>query len=202
MAQIKSVIFDLGNVLVDWSPLDFFIDHGYSPQQAQALLDGPVSLVWHSRSDCGLPMAENVRQRIVDFPQDARALTLYCERWHETIRSEISPTVACLEALAAAHIPLFALTNFPAETYAPFFQRFAFMQLFRDVIVSGEVGLKKPDLRIFALAADRFKVAPDETLFIDDRLDNCEAAGAVGFRWHHFKDPKALSAELQALSLI
>lgn len=202
MAQIKAVIFDLGNVLVDWSPFDFFLDHGYSQQDAQALLDGPVSLQWHGRSDCGLPMAENVRQRIQQYPAHESALTLYLDHWQDTIRGEIAPTVSCLEALAAAHVPLYALTNFPADTYAPFFERFAFMQLFRDVIVSGEVGLKKPDPRIFALAADRFGVSAQHTVFIDDRLENCAAAQQLGFHTHHFVDPKALSLDLQSLGLI
>ena len=202
MKPTTAVIFDLGNVLVTWSPLEFFIEHGYSKDAAQALVDGPVSLAWHTRADGGLPLAENVRQRIVDYPGDAAALTLYKERWQETIRGEIAPSVACLEALAAAQVPLFALTNFSADPYAEFYQRFAFMRLFRDVIVSGEVGLTKPDRRIFALAADRFAVTPADTLFIDDRLENCQAAGVVGFQWHHFSDPKALSLDLQERGLI
>lgn len=202
MGTPTAVIFDLGNVLVEWSPFDFFLEHGYSATQAKALVDGPVSLAWHSRSDCGLPMAENVRQRILDFPADKRALTLYLERWHETIRREIAASVDCLKALSAAGIPLYGVTNFPADTYAAFFDHFAFMQLFRDVIVSGEVGLKKPDPRIFALAADRFAVVPEETLFIDDRLENCRAAGGAGFRWHHFSPTSNLQAELRAIGLL
>jgi len=199
---VSAVIFDLGNVLVDWSPRAFFMDHGYSAQEADVLLAGPVSLAWHSRSDAGLPMAENVRQRIQDYPEHERALTLYLERWQDTIRGPIEDSVSCLEALARRTLPLYALTNFPADPYPEFFGRFAFMGLFKDVLVSGQVGLKKPDLRIFALAADRFGVSPPQTLFIDDRLDNCQAAAKLGFQCHHFTDAPKLRAYLMAAGLI
>ncbi|MEM6683065.1 MAG: HAD family phosphatase [Pseudomonadota bacterium] len=200
--MFSAVMFDLGNVLVDWSPRDFFIENGYAPSQADELLTGPVSLAWHSRSDAGLPMAENVRQRILEYPDHEPALTLYLERWQETIRGPIDGSVACLEALAQQGVPLYAVTNFPADPYPTFFARFEFMTLFRDVLVSGDVGLKKPDPRIFALAADRFNVAPGRTLFIDDRRENCDAAAALGFQCHHFTTPSRLRDHLTEARLI
>lgn len=202
MNRPTAVIFDLGNVCIDWSPFRFFIKHGYSKAEAQALVDGPVSLEWHSRCDCGLPMAENVRQRIAEYPEHEAALSLYLERWQETIPGSIEGTVGAIAALDAANIPLYALTNFPGDMYGAHYDRFAFMKRFRDVVVSGEVGLKKPDPRIYALAIDRFDVDPRRTLFIDDRIDNCQAAGALGFQWHQFQSSGALLADLEGRGLL
>lgn len=202
MSQPAAIIFDLGNVLVDWSPRSFFIENGYSPDESDALLLGPISLDWHSRSDAGLPMAENVRQRILEYPDDEAALQLYLDRWHETIRGPISGTVDVLNQLSARNISLFALTNFPADMYPAFFERFAFMKQFRDIIVSGEVGMKKPDPRIFALAVDRFGTAPSETVFVDDRLENCQSAATLGFQCHHFTTAAALAQDLRARRLL
>lgn len=202
MTLPTAVIFDLGNVCIDWSPEQFFISHGYTAAEASALIGGPVSLEWHSRCDCGLPMAENVRQRILGYPEHAAALTLYLQRWQETIPGVIDGTIALLNALADAGMPLYGLTNFPGDMYGDHYKRFEFMKRFRDVLVSGEVGLKKPDPRIYALAIDRFAVDPARTLFIDDRLENCQAAAAQGFGWHHFKTADLLQRDLTARGLL
>jgi len=197
--MLQAVIFDIGNVLVEWSPYAFFVEHGYSQEAAERLLDGPVSLSWHSRADAGMPIQENVRQRILEYPDATDALTLYLDRWQETIRGEIAGSVDCLKALSAGGMPLYALTNFPADTFPAFASRFAFMQLFKDVLVSGEVGLKKPDPRIFALAADRFGIEPQKTLFIDDRMENCQAAADLGFQAYQFTEGDRLMAHLVGL---
>ncbi len=202
MPALSAIIFDLGNVLVDWSVAAFLKDHGYSDANCARLLKGALSLEWHGIADLGVPIGENVRQRLSQYPDDIAAIQLYAERWPDTIRGEISGTVDILKSLSAQGMPLYALTNFPADQFPAFHQRFEFLKLFKSIVVSGEVGLKKPDPRIFALSLDRFGCDPETTLFIDDRHENCEAADRFGLHTHQFTQPDKLRDALEQLGLM
>jgi 2-haloacid dehalogenase len=105
--------------------------------------------------------------------------------------------------LDAHGIPLFAITNFSAEFWPPFFERErAFFSRFRDIIVSGEVKLLKPDPAIYYLALDRFGLHPREALFVDDRQINVDAARAVGMAAHLFIDAADFRARLRDEGLL
>lgn len=105
--------------------------------------------------------------------------------------------------LDAAGVPLFAITNFSHEFWPPF--RAGHPDLFasfRDVVVSGEEKLLKPDPAIYRLALDRFGLEGPDALFVDDRLENIEGAQAVGIKGHHFCDSEILRGELMELGLL
>ena len=99
-------------------------------------------------------------------------------------------------------MPLFGLTNFSAETYPPTFERFEFLRWFDGILVSGDVGLIKPDPRIFALLIERFAIDPHRAVYIDDVAANVAAAHPFGIHAIHFTDPALLRAELVALGLL
>ncbi|MEM7570640.1 MAG: HAD family phosphatase [Pseudomonadota bacterium] len=200
--MVQSVIFDIGNVLVDWSVGAFLKANGFSADEANRLVSDTLSLEWHGRADLGLSIAENVRQRQEERPEDARALTLYAERWQETVVGPIEGSVTLLQQLHGAGFPLFAITNFPADQFPAFCARFDFMRVFKSIVVSGDVGLKKPDPRIYALALDRFGCRAEDALFIDDRRENCRAAAAFGMNTHVFNGPACLAKDLQKRGLL
>jgi epoxide hydrolase-like predicted phosphatase len=60
------------------------------------------------------------------------------------------------------------------------YDREAFPELFDGVVISGEVGLHKPEPEIFRLGADSVELPPEECVFVDDLRENCEGAEAVG----------------------
>lgn len=106
-------------------------------------------------------------------------------------------------ALDARAVPLFAITNFSAEFWPPFRAReAAIFDRFRDIVVSGTERLIKPDPAIYALALDRFGLAPGEALFVDDRADNVAAGEAAGLVGHHFSDAATLRADLIRYGLL
>lgn len=189
-----AVIFDLGNVLVDWDPRHFYRDLFEGNDWAtEEFLREVCSPAWHHRLDGGLSFAEGIAELTAEHPHCAALIDAYDWGWPQMFRGEIEGTVEILSNLAARGMPLYAVTNFPAEKFDAFVAGFSFMRHFRDVIVSGREGLTKPDLRIFELAARRFGVVPARTLFIDDRAENVAAAEAIGFRGHHFTGPEALA---------
>jgi 2-haloacid dehalogenase len=100
-------------------------------------------------------------------------------------------------------VPLFAITNFSGEFWRPFRNReAAIFDRFRDIVVSGDERLVKPDPAIYHLALDRFGLEPGEAVFIDDRADNVAAANGVGMRGLEFVDAPTLRAQLNALGLL
>jgi HAD superfamily hydrolase (TIGR01509 family) len=117
------------------------------------------------------------------------------------IAGDIPETVALLEALAGRGVPLYALTNWSHETFHHARARFPWLGHFRDILVSGDVGIKKPDRRIFRLMLQRIGVEPAAVVFIDDVVGNVESARALGIEAVHYTSPAALrkSPSLRAL---
>jgi 2-haloacid dehalogenase len=120
--------------------------------------------------------------------------------WNE--RQDAEGTVEILRELKARGTPLYALTNWSAETYPPQRVRFAFLELFDGVVVSGDEGVIKPDARIFEILLARYAIPPHEAVFIDDNPANAEAAAALGIHGIHFQSPEQLRRDLRALQLL
>jgi 2-haloacid dehalogenase len=100
-------------------------------------------------------------------------------------------------------VPLFAITNFSADFWEPFHETERdFFSRFRDIVVSGEEKLLKPDPAIYFRALDRFGLKPGEALFVDDRAINVEGAQAVGMPAHLFVGAHDLRHRLEAEGLL
>ncbi len=200
---MDTVLFDLGKVLLDWSPR-YFYARFFAGDEAglERFLGEVVATEWIASMDAGLPMAEAIPARQRLFPQDAGLIARWREGWPEMLRGEIAGTVEVLEALAARGTRLFALTNFSRETWPIARARFGFLDRFEDVVVSGEVGLVKPDPRIYRLAIERCRLEPARTVFVDDLPANVAAACAEGLHGLHFTAPERLRADLAALGLL
>jgi 2-haloacid dehalogenase len=157
---------------------------------------------WNDRLDRGRPFAEGVAELVERFPDQAELITAYHERWPEMVRGEIDGTVRVLDELRAAGVPTYVLSNASAETWPHAVERFPFLSRFDGVLLSGEVGVAKPDPEIFDELCRRFDLRPESTVFIDDRAVNVDAARALGFTAHHFSTAEALRAELVRLGLL
>lgn len=199
---IEAVVFDIGNVLLRWDPAFLYEKLIPDPDERARFLAEVVPLSWHLEHDRGRPYAETIPERQRLFPHYADLIAAYRERWDETIAGPIWGSVAALEALSAQGTPLFAITNYSAETFPRARRQFPFLNLFRDIVVSGEEGVVKPDPEIFRRAARRFAIRPDTSLFIDDSPANIDAAARLGWHTHLFRDPQVLCAALRRASLL
>jgi 2-haloacid dehalogenase len=198
-----SVVFDVGNVLVDWSPRAFFARHIVDPLRLDRFLAEVATLEWHSQHDAGRPFAETSAELIERHPDEAENIRRWGEHFGETI-GDLLPGMANLVAdLDSARIPLHAITNFSHEFWPSFRAReAALFDRFRSILVSGEVRLVKPDPAIYALALERFGLAAGEGLFVDDRAENVEAAERGGFVGHLFRDAFTLRAAIEGYGLL
>ena len=202
MQNIRAVVFDVGRVLVQWELRALFEKLIDDESELDWFLQNVVTPDWHFQHDAGRPLAEMVPERQAQYPDYAAHIDAYATRFNETIPGPVAGSYEIVEELARRDVPLFAITNFGAEFWAMFRPTQPIFNHFRDIVVSGEERLMKPDAAIYQLALRRFGLAEGEGLFIDDSLPNVEAARANGFHAHHFIDALTLRAELVALRLL
>ena len=137
-----------------------------------------------------------------EHPDKAELIDAYAARFGEMMAGPIAGSVEILAELKASGTALYGLTNFSAETYPVAFERFQFLRWFRGIVVSGEVGVIKPDPRIFELLIERFAIDPEGTVYIDDVEANVIAARPFGIHAIHFTTAAALREELVGLGLL
>ena len=118
------------------------------------------------------------------------------------IAGAIEGTVAILETLHGKGVPLYALSNWSAQTWPLAKHRFAFFGLFNGLVIYGLEGTMKPEPEIFHILRDRHGIDPSDAVFIDDNPANIAAAEALGFSGILFSDPAELSAALSDLGLL
>jgi 2-haloacid dehalogenase len=199
---VEAVVFDLGGVLIDWDPRHLYRRLIADEATREWFLTEVCSPAWNAEQDAGRTWVEAVAEATARHPDQAELIRAYADRWPEMIAGDIPETVAVLEALAARGVPLYALTNWSHETFHHARARFRWLEHFRDILVSGEVGMKKPDPRIFRLMLERIGVEPAAVVLIDDVVDNVEGARALGIQAVHFTSPAGLRANPQLAALL
>ncbi|MBB3983473.1 2-haloacid dehalogenase [Sphingobium fontiphilum] len=203
MADIAAVIFDVGQVLYHWNPRVLFERLIPDDQALDAFLRDVVPAHWHFQHDAGRPFAQTSAERIALFPEHAAHIPIWGERFNDSVGPVVDGMAQIVADLAARDVPLYALTNYSAEFWPAFRAREAAMFApFRDIVVSGEERLVKPDPAIYALALARFGLRAEQAIFIDDREDNIAGARQVGMHGHLFSDAPTLRAELATHGLL
>ena len=201
-SAIEAVVFDIGRVLVQWDLRCLFSKLIADSAELDWFLANVVTEQWHFQHDQGRPLAEMVPERIAEFPAYARHIEAYATRFNESVPGPVPGSLELVDALHAANMPLYAITNFGAEFWDQFRPAQPVFDCFRDIVVSGVEKIAKPDPAIFALAQQRFGHAPGAMLFIDDNADNIAAARALGWQVHHFDNAERLAADLRGRGLI
>ena len=199
---LKAVVFDLGGVLIDWDPRYLFRKLLADEAAVEEFLATVCTPEWNAELDRGRPFAEGVAELVERHPEHAAAIAAYHERWPEMVAGDIPGTVEVLAELRAAGVPLYALTNWSAETFAITRGRFEFLEWFDGLLVSGEERVTKPDPAIFQLLLDRFGLDPTATVFVDDSEANVAAARRLGFDAIRFTGHEELRRELVARRLL
>jgi len=197
-----AVVFDLGGVLVDWDPRYLYRQLFDDPDEMESFLAEVTTAEWNACQDAGRPWAEAVELLVAEHPQRRELIEAFHGRWPEMLAGEIPGTVDVLADLRAAGVRLIALSNWSAETFPVARERFDFLAWFEGIVISGDVGMNKPDRRIFEHLIEQFGIEPAAALFIDDSSANVDAAKALGFQAIQFTDATTLRGELERLGLL
>lgn len=201
MSETLVPVFDLGGVFVEWNPMNLFRKLFETEEEAQWFQDNICTLDWNLEFDAGDIYAEGVAKLITRFPRYWREIQAYDQRWEETLGGFIQGTIDIHNELIAEDIPTFAITNFSWEKWVSRLPTWPFLEKFDGVIVSGLERLVKPDPRIYRVFCERYSLAPDSCVFIDDSEANIIAARKFGMKAIHFSTPAQLRAELVSYGL-
>lgn len=198
-----AVIFDLGGVLVDWNPRYLYrrLFDGDDAAMERFLAE-VCTPAWNDEQDRGRPFAEACALLVRDHPDKRTLIEAWPAHFEETMAGPIQGTVDVLAALRERGTPVYALSNWSAETFPRAQARFPFLEWFDGTVISGALRMTKPDPRIYRHLLERYALRPEDTVFIDDSPRNVEAAAALGLRAIRFTDADALRAELIALHLL
>lgn len=201
-APVSAVVFDVGRVLFEWDLRLLYARLIDDPDRLDWFLANVVTEEWHSDHDAGRDLGEMVAERKRQFPGYDDLIDAYAACFNDTIPGPVAGMHALVDELHARDIPLFAITNFAAPFWAEFRPTEPVFDCFRDIVVSGQERLAKPDPAIFELAATRFGMVPGEMLFIDDSPANVSAARELGWHVHRFTGADDLAADLHERGLI
>ena len=196
--KIDTVIFDLGGVLVDWDPIYVFKDvFKGDEEKLDFFLSSVCNHDWNIEQDAGRTIQEAVAIKTKEFPEFTTEIHLFYEKWHLMFSGVFQENVALLQQFKANSYKVFALTNWSAETWPRALELFPFFNDFDGVIVSGIEKMRKPFEPIYRLILTRFEIDPLKAIFIDDKLENIEAANKIGLHGIHYKSHKELVLQLK-----
>lgn len=199
---VKAVLWDIGNVIVRWNPRTLYDKFFKEPAEADRFLSHVCTMEWHVAHDLGVTFADNRAPLLERFPEYSDAIHAWETRWWDMFSGAIPETEAAIEALHAAGVPQYGVTNMSHETFPGTIAMSPAFTRLRDYVVSARDGVLKPDPAFYALACERFGLEPSQVLFFDDSEWNVRAAQAFGFDVHHFTDPAAVRPALEARGLL
>ena len=204
MAIIKAIIFDLGNVLIDWNPLHVFNDTYFdSLEKRDFFLNHICTMDWNEQQDEGRSIVEATMELIVKFPGWEQPIRDYYGRWTEMLGGPIVESVEIFRQIKeSGNYKTYALTNWQAGLFDIALVRYNFLYWFDGRVVSGEEKMRKPAPEFYQLLLNRYNLKAEEALFIDDNLRNIKAAEALGIRSIHFQLPAQLKIELANLAIL
>lgn len=198
MQPSPALVFDVGKVIIEWDVHALFRPHLGSDTAVDTFLDETSFMAWNATLDGGKTLEHGIGEMVHKHPAYTALFEAFARDWIQTVPGQIDGTVAILDELKAKGIPLYAITNFSAQTWPCACAKFPVLaNSFIDVVVSGQEKLLKPDAAIFELLARRNGLNLRDCIFIDDSPSNIIGARATGMQAIQFTGPSALRVALK-----
>ena len=197
METVRNVIFDLGGVLLDWNP-GGILERCYADSASRDVMRDALfrheDWLAFNRSEFTEPeLLARVQQRTA---RSLRELTLLLDTVRESL--VVKPeTVALLRSLSERRVPLYCLSDMPVSVFAHVRQRYDFLDAFLGIVISGDVGMMKPERAIFEYLLTHYGLAAETTVFVDDHPPNIEGAKAAGLQTIHFRNAEQCARDLE-----
>jgi 2-haloacid dehalogenase len=202
-ANINTLVFDLGGVLVDWNPEYLYNKIIPDEKERRWFLSTICTLDWNEQQDAGRSLQEGTEHLVQRYPEHEAAIRAYYGRWKEMLGGPIHETVEIFRELKFhTHLKLYALTNWSAETFPVALELYDFLHWFDGRLVSGEEKVRKPFPEIYRLLIDRFGIDPAKAIYVDDNIRNVLPARELGFHGIHFRTPELFRQELKGLGVL
>ena len=194
---VRTLVLDLGGVVVDWNPRHLYRKLFTGDEAAMEHFPANVcTAAWNEALDAGRPFSAAIAELQAQHPEHRDSIAAFWDRWDEMLAGPIEGAPELLRELAGARTPVYALSNSSAETWPRARARFDFWECFEGIVLSGEVGLVKPDAAIFRHLLETHGLEASTTLFVDDMERNVEGARRAGLQGLRFESVAALRSEL------
>ena len=184
--QIKNIIFDIGNVVIHWEPVavvkDFFPERNDSAQLSAQLFS---SQHWIDLNEGKITQDALLSIYEIELNMNRRVLFNLMSKLEDSLVL-IDKMETLLFDLSAEGYNLFALTNNTIQLMRFLKERYSFWHLFKETVVSAEIGMRKPDPAIFKYLLEKHTLNPNETVFIDDHEPNTKIAEGLGMKSVNF----------------
>ncbi len=187
--MIKAVVFDIGNVLIEWQPERFY-DAAIGIEKRKKIFDSVDLHGMNDVIDSGGPFKETIYAWAEKYPEFRAEIRMWHDHWIEMATPAIDLSWASLRALQAKAIPIFALSNFGIDSFAYAETKYPDLGLFDQRYISGHMNVIKPAEQIYQMLEDGCGLAPEALLFTDDRAENITAARERGWQTHLFEGPQ------------
>jgi len=201
-STIDVVIFDLGNVLIEWDRRNLYEQLIDDPDELQHFLDTVFTMDDNAKLDAGMPLVDVAEDVAARHPENRELIMAFASRWPETLGDVIEGTVEIMRQLHSNGVPMLALSNWGKDTFASIEANYPFFELFDGMVISGREGVIKPDAAIFNILCARYDVTPSRAVFIDDSTANIAAATALGFDSLLFDSSEVLREQLRLRDLL
>jgi 2-haloacid dehalogenase len=203
MTTINTIIFDLGNVLVEWDPMYVYRDYFESEEKRNYFFENICTADWNEQQDEGRSIVAATEELVKKFPDWEQPVRDYYGRWTEMLKGPIYGTVEIFRQLKeSGRYKIYALTNWQTGLFDIALVRYNFLHWFDGRVVSGEEKTRKPFPEFYQRLLDRYNVNPSEALFIDDSLRNVKAAEELGIRSVHFLGADQLKEKLKEINVL
>jgi epoxide hydrolase-like predicted phosphatase len=199
--SIKNIIFDFGNVFIEWNPRNIF-RKAYSAEKVEYIMQNVYNEEWNNNLDKGITFAENEKILCEQYPQHSEYIKTFHRHWYESLGEENPESVALLAGLQKAGYKTYGLSNWSAETFPPTRQAHPFFNTFDGIVLSSEVKVCKPNPEIYRILLERYKLLPEESVFIDDRQENADAAKSLGIETVLFQNAQQVINELKTKGVL
>ena len=197
--MIKNILFDVGNVLLDFDPERFLREAGYTKEQQEIAMRCVFTHPLWDQLDKGTVMEKEALQAFIKAdPAQEALIREIAGRTKETL-FPLSYADDWVKSLKAQGYPVYILSNYAGELYEKTKHLMTFLQYVDDALFSYQCKMIKPDREIYAYACEKFSILPQETVFIDDRAKNIAGAKEFGLQALQFTSYKETSARLRAL---
>ena len=189
-------LFDLGGVFFDWDPHHFYKNVFDDQAERDNFLKNICNDDWNIQQDAGRLIKDAEIELVKNFPNYEKEIKLYYKNHRKMFRQIFQQSVDILNDLKEKNFECFVLSNWSWETFEGMEKEYPFLRKFDGFIISGKEKLVKPNQEIYKLAISRFNLIPNETVFIDDRKENIEAAKMLNFLTIHLTSPEIINQEI------
>ena len=197
--MIKNIIFDLGNVLIEYNPERFISEFVEEKNQERFYKRVFKEQEWQDLDRGTLEYDEAIKIFTKDLPEEKESIEKLFKENIQGVLFPIEENLKLLPKLKEKGYKLYILSNFHREAFLEVSKLCKFDESFDGGVVSYDVKLLKPEKEIYLELLNRYNLKPEETLFIDDTLPNIEACRKLGITGIHLKNKEDLKAELENL---